>query len=259
MKKTVSVLLMSCIFIAAQEKETITAAGIEFNMVKITAGSFMMGSSNAANEQPLHKITFSNDFFIGETEVTARLYKAVTGNDPSMNSNASSNNTGSNFYPVNNVSWVDADNFCEQLSTKSGRNFTLPTEAQWEYACRAGTKTRFYSGNFLPTNTAWYKANTSNIPAPVKMLQPNPWGLYDMSGNLWEWCADWYEADYYRNSPPVNPPGPEYNSNTNPYELKALRGGSFDNYLKGLRSAYRGNNINTFKSRFIGFRVVMLP
>ena len=114
-------------------------------------------------------------------------------------------------YPVETVSWEDAVEFCKRLSAKEGKTYRLPTEAEWEYACRAGTTTEWYCGDKEDElgRVAWYRKNSGKMPHPVGGKEANSWGLFDIHGNVFEWCADWYDSDYYANSPPSDPPGPE--------------------------------------------------
>jgi formylglycine-generating enzyme required for sulfatase activity len=155
--------------------------GMEF--VKIPAGSFMMGSDKCDNEKPIHKVTISQDFWLQKTEVTQAQWQAVMGNNPS--------NFKGNNLPVETVSWDDAQEFIKKLNAKGEGTYRLPTEAEWEYAARAGT-TGDYAGNL--DSMAWYSANSDMKTHPIGQKQANAWGLYDMHGNVWEWCEDWYDS-----------------------------------------------------------------
>jgi formylglycine-generating enzyme required for sulfatase activity len=192
------------------------AKGVTLEIVSLPAGQFTMGSSESDYEQPPHQVKV-NSFAIGKYPVTQAQYQAVMGNNPSHFKNNPQN-------PVECVSWNDAKAFCQKLSEITGKNYRLPTEAEWEYACRAGTTTRYYFGdddNQLG-DYAWYYENSNDTTHPVGQKKPNGWGLYDMSGNVWEWCEDDWHSSY----------------NDNDYRI--LRGGSWDCFLDYCRSAGRG-------------------
>ena len=237
------------------------------NMVFILPGTFLMGSPTNEvgrhdNEGPQTAVTISKGFWIGKYEVTQAEYLAVAGNNPSTFSR------GANL-PVETVSWFDATNYCAELTQReraAGRILTnsiyrLPTEAEWEYACRAGTSTRFSYGDDPEytslTDYAWYFGNRSDTYAPVGQKLPNPWGLYDMYGNVWEWCQDWY--DTYPGGIAVDPQGPvtsslayaEYST-----ELGVVRGGAVGFGGGDLRSASRDFRKRSAKGN-AGFRVVL--
>jgi formylglycine-generating enzyme required for sulfatase activity len=154
-------------------------------------------------------------------------------------------------HPVVNVSWNDATAFCDWLSRQEGQEYRLPTEAEWEYACRAGTTTRFSFGDDDTAlgESAWYSANSGNQTHPVGEKRPNAFGLYDMHGNIWEWCSDWYSADYYRRSPADDPRGSEA------AEDRVFRGGSWGVEPRLARTAYRGRGAPEYRCHFLGFRL----
>jgi len=154
-------------------------------------------------------------------------------------------------YPVVQVSWNDAKAFCDWLSKKSGKTVVLPTEAQWEYACRAGSKTRFSFGDSDKgiANYAWHAANATGTPHPVGQKKPNAWGLYDMHGNVWEWCADWYGPSSKEGA--ADPQGPASG------DQRVLRGGAWVSNPIACRAAYRVGQAPGFRYYFIGFRVAM--
>lgn len=165
------------------------------NMVRIPAGSFMMGSKkNTRGGRFIHKVTL-DAFYIDRTEVTQEAYEKVMGKNPSANK-------GCATCPVERVTWKEAAAYCEKIGKR------LPTEAEWEYAGRAGTTTLYYWGDGKPGDYGWYSRNAEGSTHPVGQKKPNPWGLYDMSGNVNEWVYDFFSPDYYENSPEVNPPGP---------------------------------------------------
>ena len=211
--------------------ETINVNGVKFQMVKIQGGTFQMGATSEQGsdaydlEKPVHSVTLS-DYYIGQTEVTQELWQAVMGSNPSYF-------TGDNQRPVESVSWDDCQEFIEKLNRLTGKNFRLPTEAEWEYAARGGSKSRGYkySGNNNPDAVAWYDANSGNKTHPVAQKQSNELGLYDMSGNVYEWCQDWY-GDYSSNSQ-TNPIGASNGG------FRVLRGGSYFMDRSGVRVSFR--------------------
>lgn len=204
---------------------TFTVNGVTFDMVEVRGGTFMMGATSEqydADEDEIlvHQVTVSS-FYIGKTEVTQALWKAVTGGEPSQFKGS--------IRPVENVSWEDCQDFIAKLNRLTGMHFRLPTEAEWEFAARGGIKsfcTQFSGGNFLD-DVAWYDDNNAGQTHDVATKRPNELGLYDMSGNVWEWCSDWY-ADYSSASQ-TNPIGPSSGAE------RVLRGGSWcgnDSYCR---------------------------
>ncbi|MEK6647189.1 MAG: formylglycine-generating enzyme family protein [Candidatus Firestonebacteria bacterium] len=219
--------------------------GIEF--VFIPAGSFFMGASDSdldagINEKPQHKVKISG-FWMGKYEVTQEQYKTIMGNNPSYFE-------GKNR-PVEQVGWNSANEFCEKFSKKYGIECRLPTEAEWEYACRAGTTTKYYWGDKISGDYCWYDANSNREMHPVGQKKPNRWGLYDMTGNVWELCNDWFDDKYYEKSPKDNPKGPD----TGYY--KVFRGGSWYSIANGNRSAYRNWSSPDDRNDKVGFRCVL--
>ena len=186
--------------------QTITVGDVSFDMVKVDAGSFEMGGHDYEN--PTHSVTITLDFYIGATEVTQALWKEVMGYY------TPSNKIG-DTYPAENISWDDCQKFIKELNRRTGKNFRLPTEAEWEFAARGGNKSKgfIYSGSSDIEKVAWYKENNTIIPLhsnhnhshPVASKEPNELGLYDMSGNVSEWCSDWYWDEFYRNSSSQDP------------------------------------------------------
>jgi formylglycine-generating enzyme required for sulfatase activity len=223
---------------------------IGMKLVYIPAGEFMMGSPSSErfrgrDEGPQHKVKISKSFYIGQTEVTQEQYRAVMGTNPS--------HFQGDKNPVEHVSWKDAMLFCKKLGEKESKNYTLPTEAQWEYACRAGTTTAYSFGKSQSSlrNYAWYSRNGNFKSHPVAQKRPNPFGLYDMHGNLWEWCQDWYASNYYKRSPSVDPLNLDFGS------YRVLRGGS---WLLGpalCRSAIRYSDRPNSRNGNNGFRVII--
>jgi formylglycine-generating enzyme required for sulfatase activity len=221
--------------------------GAGLKLVLIPAGTFMMGSPDteqgrAANESPLHEVTITKPYYLGVTPVTQAQYKAVTA----TNSSGFKGPTN----PVEMVSWDDVAQFCKKLSEKTGRTVRLPTEAEWEYACRAGTRTRFFFGDDEKSlaEHAWYGAN-GKTPHPVGLKKPNAWGLYDMNGNVWQWCADWY-GDYPKGAV-TDPQGPASG------KYRVARGGGPFNTADFCRAACRNGTHADFRLNTIGFRVAV--
>ena len=224
--------------------------GVTLEMVGLPAGQFLMGSPDSdpdakSDEKPQHQVKV-NSFAIGKYPVTQAQYQAVMGNNPSRFQNNPQN-------PVEKVSWNDAQAFCQKLSQITGKTYRLPTEAEWEYACRAGTTTRYYFGDDANQlgDYAWYKGNSRYKTHPVGEKKPNAWGLYDMIGNVWEWCEDdWHST--YENAPKD---GSAWLTNDDDYQI--LRGGSWCDNPFDCRSAYRYYcNRRDNYYYILGFRVV---
>ena len=171
--------------------ETITVNGVSFDMVRVEGGTFRMGSDDYDSEKPVHSERV-NDFYIGSTEVTQDLWRAVMGNTRYL---------GGGDLPMVYVSWDDCQEFCKRLSDLTGRQFRLPTEAEWEYAARGGNRSRGYkySGSNDIGSVAWYRSNSDGNIHPVASKHPNELGLYDMSGNVWEWTSDLWSDNYSSN------------------------------------------------------------
>ncbi|MCP4263931.1 MAG: formylglycine-generating enzyme family protein [Planctomycetes bacterium] len=233
-------------------------------LVYIPAGSFMMGSGFSAAQLPKkyrvgesqflqHQVRISKGFWMGQTEVTQSQYKSVM-NAESWSGMIFVQESANN--PAVYVSWDDAVEFCRMLSQQEGKTYRLPTEAEWEYACRAGTTTRFSFGDSDSSlsDYAWFNDNTNQLGQiyahPVGQKKPNPWDLYDMHGNVWEWCSDWYNKDYYSNSPNAEPKGPPSGRH------RSMRGGSWFNDEYGLRCSVRSSHYPDNRYYYIGFRVV---
>ena len=222
--------------------------GISIDMVRVEAGTFTMGATaemknTEDSEKPTHRVTLTNDYYIGKYEVTQALWQAVMGDDPSYFK-------GDNL-PVEAVTWDDCQEFIGKLNRITGKTFRLPTEAEWEYAARGGNKSRGYqySGSNNPSNVAWYDDNSGDKTHAVGTKQPNELGIYDMSGNVWEWCQDWYET--YSSSSQVNPTG------ANSGSCRVVRGVSWYNNARDCRLSLRGSNTPDFRSSNLGLRLVL--
>jgi formylglycine-generating enzyme required for sulfatase activity len=234
-------------------------------MVAVAGGTFVMGSGEASFRQTerIHQVNLKS-FFISETEVTQELYQAVINENPSL--------FKGNEYPVENVSWLDAVKFCNALSEQCGLvpvytiegdtvtwnrefgGFRLPTEAEWEYAARGGQSGFLgelgkagYAGGLTAGDVAWYSANSGRRTQPVRKKLPNELGIYDMSGNVWEWCWDWYGD--YASDPVYDPEGPPSGRN------RVFRGGAFFNPVNQLRVSFRIGNPPSSKANSVGFRI----
>ena len=233
-------------------------------MVLIPAGTFWMGDSTGngySGERPFHQVTITRAFLMSRTEVTQAQWKAVMGANPSAFKGDS--------LPVENVSWYDAAAYCNRLSRKEGldtcytwsgtdyscdftaNGYRLPTEAEWEYACRAGTRTDYHTGNgdWALDLAGWHVGNSGRETHPVGSKQPNAFGLYDMHGNVLEWCWDWYSSNYYTSNPATDPRGPATGS------VRVLRGGMWAIGASNCRSAYRDCDPPVFRYNYCGFRV----
>jgi len=224
---------------------TYTVNGVSFRMVRVTGGTFQMGSNDSeadSDEQPVHSVTLSG-YSIGETEVTQALWEAVMGNNPSKFKGAD--------LPVERVSWDDCQDFIRELNRQTGQNFRLPTEAEWEFAARGGNRSTGakYAGSDAISTVAWYADNSGRQTHPVKGKSPNELGLYDMSGNVWEWCQDWYGS--YSSGSQTNPKGAASGS------IRVYRGGCWYYYAWGCRVASRRGDTPTFRNNRLGFRLAL--
>ena len=227
----------------------ITVNGVAFNMVKVSGGTFQMGATSEqgsdaeSNEKPVHQVTLS-DYYIGETEVTQELWQAVMGSNPSYF-------TGSGLLPVEAVSWDDCQTFITKLNALTGMQFRLPTEAEWEFAARGGNSSQGYkySGSNNIDDVAWYESNSNYKTHEVGTKAPNELGLYDMSGNVFEWCQDWY--DDYSSSAQTNPTGPTSSN------LRVIRGGYWSSSAGDCRVSNRGNDTPGSGSIINGLRLAL--
>jgi formylglycine-generating enzyme required for sulfatase activity len=265
----------------AKHVEVDLGGGIKMKLVRIEPGKFMMGAlskgeqdfiRNYKGEKPidqekLHEVEITRPFYMGVYAVTQAEYEKVMGKNPSYFSRDGAGKkevagTDTARFPVEYVSWEDAMEFCTKLGKKQGKTFDLPTEAEWEFACRGGTKTAFHYGNSLSSAQANFdgtrpygqadKGPWLNRPTPVGSYKPNAFGLYDMHGNVRQCCKDWYKRDYYDESPPRDPQGPLSGT------ARVTRGGSWYDAAWYCRSAFRlatppGDRINYMQ----GFRVVL--
>ena len=234
------------------ELVVVLPGGAEMEFVWISPGTFMMGSPDTEvgrrSDEKVHEVEISQGFYLGKYEVTQRQWEAVMGNNPSDFRVADR--------PVENISWNYVQEFIGVLNAAAGDSlYRLPSEAEWEYACRAGTTTRWSFGDDegLLGDYAWYSGNNSpNGTKAVGGKLPNPWGLYDMHGNVWEWVQDWYSSSYYNSSPRVDPQGPDSGSK------RVTRGGYFNESARYLRSAWRSSLSPGYTRNWIGARLVRI-
>ena len=211
-------------------------------MTKIPSGCFKMGSfQGSSSEKPVHTVCITKPFMIGKYEVTQGQWKAVMNSNPSLYQTSDGN-------PVERVSWDDVQIFIELLNKKTGLNYRLPTEAEWEYACN-GTEPKLFCGGDDSNDYAWYGEEWDSGHHRVGTKLPNQFGLYDMSGNVWEWVNDWYAKDYYQRSPENDPKGPNIGT------YRSNRGGSWLNSEKHARSYNRSRNKSSLRRAYLGFRL----
>jgi formylglycine-generating enzyme len=256
----------------AQDDDKTLANSIGMKLALIPAGKFVMGSpateAERDSEELPHEVTISKPFYMGVHEVTQRQWEKILGKNPSFFKQANSD------YPLEQVRWTEAADFCRRLSDlaaekTAGRVYRLPTEAEWEYACRAGSTTPFHFGAALSSKLANFDGRFPyggadqgpNLAKPAKVgsYPPNAWGLYDMHGNVAEWCADWYDPAYYKNSPSENPTGPEKGVVKTGFGkdfFRVVRGGCWLDEGRALRAAYRFRLQSSEPYRWVGLRVV---
>lgn len=251
MKKSLYLLGFVLLFSAFQinsQNQVFTVNGVSFKMIDVEGGTFMMGADIDASleEKPVHKVNLSS-FAIGETEVTQELWQAVMKNNPSEFKGLNR--------PVETISWNDCQVFIRKLNEITGKSFRLPTEAEWEYAARGGKKSKgyLYAGSNKADDVAWYgdlHGETKNVASKI----PNELGLYDMSGNVLEWCQDFYGIDYYMFSTLNDPKGPSSGSE------RVTRGGGCGSLMRNCRVSYRKQfsaSKPDHKFHFCGFRLVL--
>jgi formylglycine-generating enzyme required for sulfatase activity len=226
--------------------------GVPIAFTYCPPGSFLMGSDHPdahGSERPTHRVTLTRGFYAAIYPVYQQLWWAVMGDTPS--------DMSGRFLPVRNVTWEEAAYFCQRVSVVVGVSVRLPTEAEWEYACRAGTNTEYHFGDEPDTGMMNHAAEFSHTygvgrePSLVGTFPPNDWGLFDTHGNVWEWCQDWYDERYYARSPPTDP---ECRDGAQQYRV--LRGGSFCNSPGCCRAAFRLHGRPGMGDRDYGFRVV---
>jgi formylglycine-generating enzyme required for sulfatase activity len=271
---------------AATGRKRVLENSIGMKLTLIPAGKFQMGSPQGEKDrdanEPRHEVTISRSFYIGVYEVTQGQYQKLMGaamaggkwNPMNHGARFSAANGGSDDHPMENVLWSQAVEYCKRMSAlpeekRAGRRYRLPTEAEWEYACRAGTSTAFHYGAALSSKEANFNGNfpygsAAQGPylrktAKVGSYQPNAWGLYDMHGNVAEWCADYYDPNYYKNSPRADPKGPAKGVLPTNYHndfYRVIRGGCWLDEARACRSAYRFRAMPHDAYMLVGFRVV---
>jgi len=261
---------------------TTPVSGSEPEMVFVQGGTFQMGSNEGENdEKPVHSVTVGS-FYMGKYEVTVAQFRQFI-NETGYQTDADKDGgsyiwTGSEWekhnlvnwncdaeghiylqneynHPVIHVSWNDATEYCRWLSRKTSKSYRLPTDAEWEYAARGGNQSRgyMYSGSNTLGDVAWFFDNSDSKTHPVGKKQSNELGIYDMSGNVWEWCSDWYGSDYYSSSPSNNPKGPVEGS------YRVLRGGSWYTDPQYCRTANRSYGTPDYRNSNLGFRLFLVP
>ncbi|MBF0548342.1 MAG: SUMF1/EgtB/PvdO family nonheme iron enzyme [Candidatus Riflebacteria bacterium] len=223
-------------------EEINNSIGMRFQLIH--PGTFSMGSATGeADEKPAHQVTLTKPFYISVFPVTQYQYHVVM--------DYYSAGMATRDLPKELITWEEASKFCQKLGEKEQKEYRLPTEAEWEYCCRAGTTTMYFWGDFYNGKYAWTAENSQKEPHFVGQKKANLWGLHDMSGNVWEWCQDWYDPKYYSKSPTTDPLGPDSG------KLRVLRGGSYLFTEKLARSSSRSRYDPKSKTAGLGFRVVL--
>jgi formylglycine-generating enzyme required for sulfatase activity len=236
---------------ASENQPVTTVNGLGMEFVVIPMGSFRMGGDKNLeqaedHENPIHTVRFSKPVLMGKYAVTQAQWSAVMDSNPST--------FKADLRPVESISWHDAQDFIQALNTREDTHaYRLPTEAEWEYAARAGSASAYSFGSEAVrlAEFAWYKKNARNQTHPVGQLAPNAWGLYDMHGNVHEWCQDWFERGYYSQSPSQSPSGPKEGL------AKSLRGGDWGSEGWYCRSASRSLSSPDRRSNRVGFRLIL--
>jgi len=272
MKKTILLSLIFCCIVSfqadAQKAGFAFSNSINLKFAYIPSGTFQMGSplteSGRDDDESQHQVTISRDFYISTTEINQEQFQKIMGYNPSEYKNLGKN------YPVDQVSWNECQKFVQKLNQKEKTTtYRLPTEAEWEYACRAGTSTAFASGAITGTSCqlfekldkiAWYCGNSDHIPHPVAQKEPNPWGIYDMHGNVQEWCLDSCQGLHAWSRRAVAVTDTYADNITDPIStkgnLRIFRGGSWNQSSKYARSADRNYYSPKTKRNYLGFRIV---
>ena len=241
---------------------TETVSDLSFDMVYVKGGTFRMGATEeqqeeeADDEKPIHQVILS-DYYIGRCEVTQGMWMAVMETSVGEQRDKANKEwplagVGDN-YPMYYISWDEAQEFLTKLNQLTGKKYVLPTEAQWEYAARGGAKSKGYkySGSNEFDDVAWYDDNSGSSPHPVGTKAPNELGIYDMSGNVWEWCSDWFGE--YTDATQTDPVGPVSGFG------RVNCGGSWSNYARGCRVSKRSGDDPSYRGHLLGFRVALLP
>jgi len=230
-----------CVPVMAAAEDTHIKQPTGLELVRIKGGCFQQGSDRSGfMEKPRHEVCLS-DFYIGKYEVTQRDWRDVMGSNPSRFKGCGDD------CPVDSVSWSNAREFIRTLNAITGREFRLPTEAEWEYACRGGNKDNNYCGSNDADSVAWLNGNSSFKPHPVGLKQPNSLGIHDMSGNVWEWVYDW--SGTYTSSPRLDPKGPSTGS------TRVRRGGSWQYKAEKATAVWRSSGYPDDRAMDIGFRL----
>ena len=237
------------------ENKTFTVNRVSFTMIAVEGGTFTMGATSEqteyeSDELPTHQVTLDS-YRIGETEVTQELWQAVMGYKPTSGGSQWSSTYGLGAqYPAYYISWDDCQSFITKLNSLTGEKFRMPTEAEWEYAARGGNKSQkyLYSGSNTIGDVAWYTSNNNSTTHQVKTKSPNELGIYDMSGNVWEWCSDW-DGSYSSNAQ-TNPTGATSGS------CRVYRGGSWLNFASACRVALRSSDFPSTRAIYLGLRLV---
>jgi formylglycine-generating enzyme required for sulfatase activity len=244
--------------------QAVVADNLVVELIPVLPGEFLMGSDNEFfSEAPAHRVKIASGFLLGKYPITQSEWLAVMGNNPSAFPDSLDR-------PVDSVNWQQAAEFCRRLSGQAGQCVRLPSEAEWEYACRAGTSSEFFFGSWGPIlddseipaeakqllgEHAWFDLNSADSTRPVGLKRPNPWGLHDMMGNVWEWCADTWHNDY------VGAPndGTPWRDGDEQQPRRCLRGGAWDMNAFRCRSSYRSYDHREMATNRFGFRVAVTP
>ena len=258
--RVIILMMMLLTSLASFANKTFTVKGVSFTMVAVEGGTFTMGATSEQgsdaedDEKPTHQVTLSS-YYIGQTEVTQALWTAVMGTTVSQQRDKDDpsyplSGEGDNF-PMYFISWEECQTFVSKLSELTGQKFRLPTEAEWEYACRGGNKSRGYkySGSNDIDDVAWYWCINVETSSPVATMSPNELGIYDMTGNVCEWCQDWYGS--YSSSPQTNPTGATSGS------YRVYRGGSWGCPAGGCRSSIRIYKTPDYRYDDVGLRLAL--